>query len=876
MSTLCKTCGKPPLANRAGSVTSYFFQHNYCQCESEKSSVEQKRSSKIASAKADDQVCANCGKSRPSNRRAGSFTAFLFKELRCSCAGAASKVADSRGAAAAAGSSGPARVRSRTAARIAQRKNFTESLRKSKAGENLKVGMAFQPGAVIGGAFRIESVIGQGGMGVVYLAEQVSLKKQLALKILAPELVNEQSWLRFKAEAKTLAALNHSSLVKVYDLGVHENTIPYYSMDFLQGQSLEEILANDGPLPFRQALPIFIEVLDGLAYAHRNGIVHRDLKPGNIMLCTVDGAESIKILDFGISKLIGPNAASSQSLTTVGEIFGSPFYMSPEQCSGSAVDARSDIYSLGCALIEVLTGFVPFEGKEFIETVMMHQEEAPPLLADLEPGLKYPPALDRVLAKCLAKRPQDRYQSAKEMALDLGRVLEGKEVMAPELASLSPDRSAHSAESSDRSFQLPLALTLSAAGVAAVLVAGSAYFILRPTSTAHHSQPLVSAADNEISPGGIDTNAAAADSDTDLGTIDPDVGSQVFKKASSISSEVESPLGKPPSSSDYAVLRKVATASRNGEQTAGSMLFETVPDIDGSTLEPKGSEKETFKYSTIVVENGRRLRRFNFPADTIIGMVRDGRKSESKSATGFVDFPADAPITFSAAGIVRSYPQYMRRFRSDDIRHLVLSLNACTDQVLSAAASLSGVNDLGLSGAVELTDSGFQAVGNFKHLDRFSLSSSNLTGEAIARANCWQNLTHLTWRNAKQPGAFLKKLQSSSSFTYLDLSGNKLSQADFELISKLTGLEHLSLAHTKVTLEGLEAIAALPKLTGLDLTNSGLGIKAIPVLQKMKNLKQLAILQATSSPQLRTALINQLPHVKIYGWSESMRVLLDD
>lgn len=876
MSTLCKTCGKPPLANRAGSVTSYFFQHNYCQCESEKSSVEQKRSSKIASAKADDQVCANCGKSRPSNRRAGSFTAFLFKELRCSCAGAASKVADNRSGASGAGSSGPARVRSRTAARIAQRKNFTESLRKSKAGENLKVGMAFQPGAVIGGAFRIESVIGQGGMGVVYLAEQVSLRKQLALKILAPELVNEQSWLRFKAEAKTLAALNHSSLVKVYDLGVHENSIPYYSMDFLQGQSLEEILANDGPLPFRQALPIFIEVLDGLAYAHRNGIVHRDLKPGNIMLCTVDGAKSIKILDFGISKLIGPNAASSQSLTTVGEIFGSPFYMSPEQCSGSAVDARSDIYSLGCALIEVLTGFVPFEGKEFIETVMMHQEEAPPLLADLEPGLKYPPALDRVLAKCLAKRPQDRYQSAKEMALDLGRVLEGKAVMAPELASLSPDRSAHSTESSDRAFQLPLPLILCAAGLAAVLVAGSAYFILWPTSTAHHSQQLVSTADNEISRGGIDTSAAADDGDTDIGKIDPDVGSQVLKQESISSSEVESPLGKPPSSSDYAVLRKVATASRNGEQTAGSMLFERVPDIDGSTLEPKGSEKETFKYSTIVVENGRRLRRFNFPADTIIGLIQTDWTSKSQSATGVLSFPAEAPLVFVPLAIAGRYPQYLQRFRSDDIASLDLPGYSCSDKMLLATSNISGAKSLHMTSSGELTDKGFQVVRNFRQIEDLSLGFSNLTGEAIARANCWQNLKRLTWRDAKQPGAFLKKLQSSGSLVYLDLSGNKLSQADFELISKLTGLEHLSLAHTKVTLEGLEAIAALPKLTGLDLTNSGLGIKAIPVLQKMKNLKQLAILQATSSPQLRTALINQLPHVKIYGWSESMRVPLDD
>ncbi len=824
MSSLCKTCGRPPLANRAGSVTSYFFQHNYCQCESEKNSGEQKRSSKIASAKADDQVCANCGKSRPLNRRAGSFTAFLFKELRCNCAGAASRVADSRGAVVGVSSFGPARVRSRTAARIAQRKNFTESLRKSKADDSLRGDTAFQPGAVIGGAFRVESVIGLGGMGVVYLAEQVSLRKQVALKILAPELVNEQSWLRFKAEAKTLSVLNHSSLVKVYDLGVHENTIPYYSMDFLQGRSLEEILANDGPLPFRQALPIFIEVLDGLAYAHRNGIVHRDLKPANIMLCTVDGAKSIKILDFGISKLIGPNASSSQSLTTVGEIFGSPFYMSPEQCSGSAVDARSDIYSLGCTLIEVLTGFVPFEGKEFIETVMMHQDEAPPLLADLEPGLKYPAALDRVLAKCLAKRPQDRYQSAKEMALDLGRVLEGKEVMAAELASLSQDRTAHSAESSDRTFQLPLSLIFSAASVAAILLAGTAYFIFRPTAAVDSLPRLRSA----------DSAAAVVDSTASLKSKNTDVSGDVLTLDSSFS---------------------------------------------GSSSEPKGSEKETFKYSTIVVENARRIRRFNFPADIRIGRIlyyEASGASQAWTAEGVIDVPADVVIALAPFEIVGRYPQYMKRFRPDEISSLVLLLEGCTDQVLSAATNIPDITKLQLSDSGELTEKGFAVVSRFKRLEDFRLSSSNLSGEAIARANCWQNLKRLIWRDARQPGAFLKKLQSSSSLVYLDLSGNKLSQADFELISKLTALEYLSLANTKVSLEALEAIAALPKLTGLDLTNSGLGVKAIPILQKMKNLKKLAILQPTTLPRSRTSLINQLPHVKIYGRSSLMQGTLHD
>ncbi|MBP9089959.1 protein kinase [bacterium] len=807
---LCKTCGKPPLANRAGSVTSYFFQHNYCQCHSKSESVSQESRSPISpvvsgdlnTGFSSDKVCANCGKSRPTSRRAGSFTAFLFKELRCNCAGLASKPVAKPDVA------GRTQRRSRTAARVAQRQQFTESFRKSKvsgtSGGEFNAGTVFQPGTVIGGAFRIQSMIGQGGMGVVYLAEQISLKKQVALKILAPELVNEQSWLRFKAEAKTLAALNHSSLVKVYDLGIHENTIPYYSMDFLQGRSLEEILANDGPLPLKLALAIFIEVLDGLAYAHRNGIVHRDLKPGNIMLCTVNGARSVKILDFGISKLIGPHAASSQSLTAVGEIFGSPFYMSPEQCSGGTVDARSDIYSVGCTLIEVLTGFVPFEGEEFIETVMMHQEEPPPLLcnlsADLEPGLQYPAALDCVLAKCLAKRPQDRYQSAKEMALDLGRVIEGKEVIAPELAAVHQNQSSL-LNAVDTTVQLPFLPAAAAGVVAIVVVSASAYFILRPTPTVDSAPRLRS--------------AASADA-------------------------------------------VVSTAVLLSENTAVSAEPYDVSE------QPKGSEKETFFYSNIVVEKGRFMRRFNFPVDVLIGKIVIGQNLYQQSAKGSIDVPAEESISFAPFNIVGSYPQYMKRFRPDEVTALFLSSIGCNDQVLSAVANIPGITKLHLFDSGVLTEKGFESVSRFKKLEDFALSSSNLTGECLARAKCWKTIKSLTWRGARQPEAFFLKLQGSRYLVSLNLSSNKLSHSDCLQISKLASLEHLSLANTRITIEDLDTIATLPKLTSLDLTNCALGFRAIPVLKKMKSLKELAILQPTSLPEFRKKLINQLPHVKVH------------
>ncbi|MBP9091311.1 protein kinase [bacterium] len=281
--------------------------------------------------------------------------------------------------------------------------------------------------SIIGG-FKIISLIGIGGMGAVYLVEHMSLRRRLALKILTAELVNEQSWQRFKAEAKILGALSHPTLVKVYDLGIHAQAIPFYSMDYLNGRSIEEILADDGPIDLETTIDIMLEVLDGLAYAHRNGIVHRDLKPGNIMYCTIDGAKAVKVLDFGISKLMD-HRGTAQAMTVAGDVFGSPFYMSPEQSRGEGVDPRADIYSIGCTLFEMLTGFVPYEHKSSIEIMLMHQEADIPLLAEVS-DIEFSPSVDLVLAKCLAKSPDARYQSAKELALDLVRIKEGKAVHA--------------------------------------------------------------------------------------------------------------------------------------------------------------------------------------------------------------------------------------------------------------------------------------------------------------------------------------------------------------------------------------------------------------------------------------------------------------
>ncbi len=476
MSVICRTCGKSQASTRAGSLTSYFFQEKYCQCH--KNGAGNAVGNTSDTKQSDNRICLNCGKSCPVDQKVGSFTAYLFKELRCQCL--EPKFARSRGGKNSTGTSGTGKSRTRSGERTRQKRPLTQTFKPMlpTANGNIVIG----PGTIIGGTFKIEKEIGAGAMGVIYLAEHLSLRRQFALKILEPSLISATYWQRFQTEAKILAALNHPNLVNVYDLGIHEKSVFYYSMDYLQGRNLEQILFDDGPLTVKESIEVFLAVLDGLAYAHRNGIVHRDIKPANIFIChgATISAASVKILDFGISKLL--KIDEGQKLTQVGEIFGSPYYMSPEQCTGGEIDLRSDIYSVGCSLFETLTGFVPFEADSSLEIAMMHEEQEPPLLSEVT-STKFPDGFDIVIGKCLAKLPRERYQSAKEMALDLQRIKEGKSVadyapVAARKAALangskpsSKKSNSHSRSNSDNT-----GAPLLVAGIVTLLLAGVAAF----------------------------------------------------------------------------------------------------------------------------------------------------------------------------------------------------------------------------------------------------------------------------------------------------------------------------------------------------------------------------------------------------------------
>jgi serine/threonine protein kinase len=280
-----------------------------------------------------------------------------------------------------------------------------------------------EPGVVLLEKYKVVSLLGRGGMGSVYRIEHLLLQRAFALKVLNKQQTSEAAWRRFEIEARAANKLDHPNLVRVHDYGLLPDGQPYFIMDLIEGESLSDILKASGRLPLEKALKIFIQVGFALSYAHANGVIHRDIKPSNIMVATTATEDAhgvlVKVVDFGIAKLTGKDEFSQQTLTKTGEIFGSPLYMSPEQCMGQAIDRRCDLYSLGCVIFETLTGAPPLVGENALSTMMKHQAEKPLSLKEASLGLEFPAKIEEIVERLLEKDPQQRYQSAQHLTADL-------------------------------------------------------------------------------------------------------------------------------------------------------------------------------------------------------------------------------------------------------------------------------------------------------------------------------------------------------------------------------------------------------------------------------------------------------------------------
>jgi serine/threonine-protein kinase len=282
---------------------------------------------------------------------------------------------------------------------------------------------------LLGGRYELDGIVGRGGMAEVFRARDIRLDRIVGVKTLRDDLARDQTFqARFRREAQSAASLNHPSIVAVYDTGedmLGSLPVPYIVMEFVDGRTLRDLLRDDRRLLPERAAEITDGVLRALDYSHRNGIVHRDIKPGNVML-TRSG--DVKVMDFGIARAVSD---SQMTMTQTAQVIGTAQYLSPEQARGERVDARSDLYSTGCLLYELLTGRPPFTGDSPVAIAYQHVKEPPIPPSQIDPEV--PPWADAIVLKAMEKDAADRYQSAGEMRNDIQRALSGAPVAAPML-----------------------------------------------------------------------------------------------------------------------------------------------------------------------------------------------------------------------------------------------------------------------------------------------------------------------------------------------------------------------------------------------------------------------------------------------------------
>ncbi|CAA0116547.1 Serine/threonine-protein kinase PknB [Mycolicibacterium vanbaalenii] len=299
--------------------------------------------------------------------------------------------------------------------------------------------------------YEVGEILGFGGMSEVHMARDLRLHRDVAIKVLRADLARDPSfYLRFRREAQNAAALNHPAIVAVYDTGEAETPsgpLPYIVMEYVDGVTLRDIVHSEGPMPPQRAIEVIADACQALNFSHQHGIIHRDVKPANIMISKTG---AVKVMDFGIARAL---ADAGNPVTQTAAVIGTAQYLSPEQARGVKVDARSDVYSLGCVLYEMLTGEPPFVGDSPVAVAYQHVREDPVPPSERHSGIS--PELDAVVLKALAKNPDNRYQTAAEMRTDLVKVHSGEQPDAPKIFTDAERTSLLSAGSAhDRTDQL--------------------------------------------------------------------------------------------------------------------------------------------------------------------------------------------------------------------------------------------------------------------------------------------------------------------------------------------------------------------------------------------------------------------------------------
>jgi serine/threonine protein kinase len=650
---------------------------------------------------------------------------------------------------------------------------------------------------IIDQKYKVICLLGEGGMGAVYKAHHLMLDKEVALKTFRTPNLTSDAWARFQREAQAIARLTHQNIVQVFDFGVSEDNVPYYTMECLVGESLADRLEAKGELALDEAARIFIQVCRGLSLAHSKGIIHRDLKPANIFLVkgtsTSGPTDIVKVVDFGIAGLAS-NSLESQKLTATGTIFGSPFYMSPEQSLGEEVTAQSDIYSCGCAFFEAITGSPPFFGNTAFATMLKHQQSPIPRLSDVTEGRQFPQRVTGLIDRMLAKNKEARFQSFEEVASEL------EEICKLKVDGRGRQASAASAQDSD---DLPLTeqdkLFGSRSKAKPLLLAAGAILLLSLTVAAL------------VIPGQLHSN---------------------------------NPKTSKANGNDASVMDVGGTLTTN---TAANKIDTKVPTnrhIVKPYLQNPGGNFDL------------EPRRFLFIAPQSLGVLhwrpRPGAGSAApgaQDARGIVLVPPHSILQLDAGQALFDDPQWFDGFGPNDLVELELLRDFEWGKDHWAHLSrLTGIRFLCLDSA-EFKDDFVDDLNKLTKINILSLKDTDLTGHGLARVKRLPQIVHLDISHIHTFPVALPLLATSRALVNLELNDCSLTDTDLKVISSLSTLRSLDIRDNRsVTDIGIAALGRLQNLIFLNLHGVRVSPACIKPLAKLTALANLDIDCAKWSP----------------------------
>lgn len=652
----------------------------------------------------------------------------------------------------------------------------------------------YKPGYVLDSTYLLKELLGVGGMGSVWRAEHKLMKQDYAVKILASEKISEENWQRFSLEARAIAKMDHPSIVKIHNMGVDSNEVPYYVMDLLKGITLADLCKPGSRSSVGDLIEIFKQIAQGLSYAHKKGFIHRDIKPSNIVLVNDGKQMRVRIVDFGIAKLTNQGLLKSQVQTKVGEVFGSPLYMSPEQCVGDVCDQRSDVYSLGCTLFEVLTKVTPFKGKTSVDTMMMHQNAPVPPLSDFlspnDPAQEFQPLLN----KMLEKSPERRYQSMDALLHDLERLEQGKAIGKETIKMAALPKAGESEEDGQHTGKL----WILAAGVIvslALVAFASAYFL---NQTPPKTQP----------------------SPTGRPTPDPVP-----------ITEIEDHFGE----------------DQKSKQNLQEHTIDRSNQADTEVLNPEdpGKLKALQKCGPIKskyrVDNGRKRRSILFPEEMIGFYIYDSKDGmhEVHHAKHFREIDADIDLTLQVSpdeGMCAFFhPEVFKKVGPSEFNELFLigkpndafegfpreyfkKCLPCSLQILEIAGTWTSLSRLRIMEVALAQAKTLDVFNHFHSIKSLTLENiPNLPCRKLAATKIFETVETLVVRDSGCVDDLLSNIQTNK-LRSLTIAGDTVSAKTLSILTRFKTLQNLELQACPLDEDKIKALAALKSLATIKYT----------------------------------------------------------